>query len=591
MGAFSAWHAGIYRELIARRKSDWLALKKMKSASKYLLAAAAFIVLTEALWFAPKCLHEIDYDGMAYTGIARHLRDGNFHLAINAFRSPLLSWIIAAIPGRNILLTGKVVNLSAFVACGVLLYVFTSRLWKSSTSASIAVLMFVLGRAFVPGALDSIIPDFLFAALTLVYFIVLLRCLQGGAGKDWIALGAVHGITYFAKAFALPWFAVTTIVAILLIRGTPKQRLARFASAALIPVVCAGAWAMVLHSKYGVLTTGSQFKTNLLQWTLGAYRDHPDPTYAFLRDTTKEADKYMVDDPMPPGSWPWAYRVSMTQMLPKIFLAENRNIPPVLKEILILITPGGLLAFIAAAVIVARRKAEYPVQWRIAVIVVIAAVSLVVAYSMLVFDSRYLYPLVPLLLAVASRFLVPGGDWSHKNWRLLAIALVIVGEIVSLAYASSPFRRITRDFQTSCYAAAGRLKAHKGSTVASIGSGPFPDHGVGWEAGYKAAFFANRKLIAASHALPSASTTDAALADLAKASPDAIMIWGSEKDATYASFMRAVSLQYPGASHEKIVDPVLGDVGVIVFVRVPQNAGVPLEPRISVAVSLMWPLQ
>jgi hypothetical protein len=555
----------------------------MKSASNYLLATAAFIVLFQTLWFGPECLHQIDYDGMAYTGIARHLRDGDFHLAINAFRSPLLSWIIAALPGRNFVLTGKVVNISSFLACAVLLYVFTERLWRSSIAASAAVLMFVLGRGFIPAALDSIVPDFLFSALTLVYFIVLLRCVQGGAGKDWLALGSVQGIAYFAKAFGLPWFAVTTIVAVLLVRGTPKQRLARFVAAALIPIVCAGAWAMVLHSKYGVLTTGSQFKTNLLQWTLGAYRDHPDPTYAFLRDTTNEVDTYMVDDPMPPGSWPWTYRISMAHTLPQTFVAEERNIPAVLKEIIILITPGGLLAFIAVVVIIARRKVEYPVQWQIAVIIMVAAASLVIAYSMLVFDSRYLYPLVPLLLAVASRFLVNGDGWNHdwpqRSWRLFAIALVIVGEIVALAYPSSPFRRITRDFQSSCYAAADRLKAHARSTheeptLASIGSGPFPEHGVGWEAGYKAAFFANRKLIAASDALPSSAMTQAVLTDLDKASPGAILIWGSEKDATYANFMNSLSLRYPDSSRENIVDPVLGDVGAILFLKPTQSAAV-----------------
>ncbi|MGB9237180.1 MAG: hypothetical protein WCC04_22450 [Terriglobales bacterium] len=535
--------------------------------SNFLIATAILFVLIELFWFGSKCLRDIDFDGMAHTGIARHLRQGEFYPAINAFRSPLLSWIIAAVPGRNLVLTGKAVNISAFLACPALLYLLTWRLWKSRMAASVAVMLFVLGRGFVPAAAGSVVPDFLFATLTLVYFILLLECLQGAGWRHWFYLGVVHGLAYLAKAFALPWLALATLVAVCLSVGTARQRLIRLVSAALIPMVVAGVWAVVLHSKYGVFTPGSQFKTNLLQWTLSAYRDHRDPTYALLRDTTKEVDDYVVDDPMPPGSWPWTYRVSTEQALPKIVQAEERNVPRVLKEILIVATPGGLLAFVAAVAIVTRRRRQYAVEFRMVVVIAISSISLVFAYSMLVFDARYLYPLIPPLLAVAARFLVPEGDWNHRAWSAIAIALVVFGEVAALAYSSSPFRTLTRDFQTSCYDAGNRLKAHGGTSVATIGAGPFPEHGVGWEAGYKAAFFGNRRLIAALDDLPAPSMTSAALADLAKASPDAILIWGKANDPRYVALMESLSLQYPSAVSEEISDPVLGRVGSILFAK------------------------
>ena len=57
------------------------------------LGAATAATTFQLLWFGPKCIRQIDIDGMSYIGIARHLHDGKFLAAINAFRSPLLSWL------------------------------------------------------------------------------------------------------------------------------------------------------------------------------------------------------------------------------------------------------------------------------------------------------------------------------------------------------------------------------------------------------------------------------------------------------------------------------------------------------------------
>jgi hypothetical protein len=553
--------------------------------SRCLLAAAILYVLFQLFWFVPKSIHQIDYDGMAYTGIARHLRQGQFHAAINAFRSPLLSWIIAITPIRNLLLAGKFANIASLLVCGVLLYVFAWRLWHSRLTASIAVLMFAFARGFVPSAVGSVVPDFLFADLTLIYFILLLECLRRANLRHWFYLGSVHGLAYLAKAFALPWLALCTIVAALLSGGTPRQRLVRLTSAALIPVLAAGAWAIVLHSKYEVYTTGTQLRTNLLQWTLRAYRDHHDPTYSVLRDTTKEVDEYVVDDPMPPGSWPWTYRVTFQQAFPKILQAERFNVPQVLKEIFILITPGGVLAFAATLFLVTRRRSQLPVESQIVSVIFVATVSLLFTYSMLVFDMRYLFPLIPLQLAIAARFLVPDSDWNLGAWCALAIALVVLGTIASIAYSSSPFRKITRDFQASCYNAGAQLRAHTGSTVVSVGSGPFPEHGVGWEAGYKSAYFGDRHLIGALDNLPTPAATQAMLADLTKAAPNAIMVWGTAHDPNRQPLMQSLSSQYPNAVSQPISDPALGTVGTILFMSNDERT----SPH--VALSLPFPEQ
>ena len=231
------------------------------------------------------------------------------------------------------------------------------------------------------------------------------------------------------------------------------------------------------------------------------------------------------------------------------------------------------MAFVAAAVIASRRRLQLPAEWRLIAIVIVCALSSIFAYSMLVFQARYLYPLIPLMMAVSARFLIPDADWNHNIWRVLAIALVVFGEIASLSYSSSPFRLVTRDFQVSCYGAARQLRAHDVKNLVSIGAGPFPEHGVGWEAGYKAAFFADRRLIAAADDLPPSDKTAAVLADLAKASPEATIVWGTAQNAAYVALVKSIAAAYPSAVSESISDPALGNVGTILFTRARATPG------------------
>jgi hypothetical protein len=575
---------------------------KNEKASSWFIAVTLLSCVLQLFWFASKCFNQIDIDGMGYLGIARHLRHGEFQAAINAFRSPLFSWLIAVASfasaggSEGYVHIGKLINIAAFLLSLALLYVLTERLWHSRLVASLAILMFSLGRGLAASAVSMVTPDFLFAALTLTYFIVLLRCLRNDRLEndrlkedrlqDWFFLGAIHALAYLAKAFALPWLAACTLVALGFSAKPWKASLARLALAVLIPVAVASGWGTVLHSKYGVFTTGTQFKVNLLQWTLHSYSEHHDTTYALLRDTSKEVDGYGAADPMPPGSWPWTYPLSVKQVVPNMIRAEARNVPRVLKEMTIVTTLGGLIAFVAVLGILTRRRRQYPVEWRFAVVVAASALTLVTTYSTLVFDERYLFPLIPLVLAVAARFLVPDNkgdkedEVNYARWRKLCIALVVLGTVASMIYPSSPFRLLTRDFQSSCYDAGRLLQEHTGSRVVTIGSGPFPEHGVGWEAGFKAGFFGERQIIAATEALPQSTQLSSLAADLQKASPDAILVWGKPEDTRYTGLLQNLTLRYPRSPREKIVDPVLGEVGTVLFI-VPTLEAVSAAPEVG----------
>jgi hypothetical protein len=80
--------------------------------------------------------------------------------------------------------------------------------------------------------------------------------------------------------------------------------------------------------------------------------------------------------------------------------AEARNLPHVLKEAMVVITSGGLTAFIATLAILSALRRQYPVEWRFAAVV--AAVALKLGDGSLSFGVRRTL-FVPLGTLGASR--------------------------------------------------------------------------------------------------------------------------------------------------------------------------------------------
>jgi hypothetical protein len=530
------------------------------------MAATVLNCLFQLFWFGTKCLHQIGIDGMDYIGIARHLRDHQFYSAINAFRSPLLSWMIAAASffDGDFVRIGKFLNIGSFLLCVVLLYVFTQSLWHSRLAASLAAFLFSLARGLLAVAVEIVTPDFLLAALVLLYFIVLLNCLRAGKPKYWVWLGAIHALAFLAKGFALPWLALCTVLAVLL--SIPRKRYtARLALAGILPVLVATAWTGVLHSKYGAFTTGTQFKVNFLQWTLHAYSNRPNETYTVLRNTKPFIDENNVNDPMPPGSWPWHYRIDTHDAARGLLSNEIHNLPKAAKELFIVVSPGGLLAFAYVLVVLVRRRNHARVKFVMGTVIALGSFSLLLADCMLVFDGRYLDPIIPLLLAIAVGFFLEGtGPVGHLG-RNTVMALIVAGVIVSVLYPASPFRTLRRDFQILCYRTGGILRTHPGSTVVSLGSGPFPEHGVGWEAGYKSAYFGDRRLIGATDQLPDLDSIAPTLRDISLAAPDAVLVWGRPGNPRYDAFLQQFVHNPAPGSQQVIADPALGQVGIAIF--------------------------
>lgn len=535
-----------------------------------LLIATAINCTFQIGWFWRFRAHEITMDGIAYIGLARHIVDGNFKASLHGYWSPLMSWIIAgaAILSKNFTLLGRVVTIGSFALCLPLLYVLVYRLWKSPVAAALAVFWFSAARGIVSLAVGMILADFVLTACVLLYFIFVLDALRGNRPLAWILVGVAHALAFLAKAIAMPWLTIATLLAVLA-RNAPRRMGAALALAFLFPAIAWAGWGATLGSKYRVFTTGYQLRANLrTNWT--RRESHralgDDLTFA---DTSSLYDEYMV------GETSWTslrnFHLPTAQLLPMIADVEARNIPRALKETLILLTPAGAVAVPLMFVLLVQNRKRYAMEAQFVCIALLSTVALIVAYCMLVFDGRYVIPVLPLLIAICCPLLLPadkaGGAPPVQAWAWkVLLSLFVVSTVFFAFYWASPFRTVDRDFEASCYGAASALHSQKsGGTLVSIGDGPYPEQGVGFEAGVYVSYLAGWRLIGTNSALPDSSAQADELAGKVMATgSDAAVVWGSPLNRMYERIVDELGHAKGSASMSKLADPAKGEVGTLI---------------------------
>jgi len=536
------------------------------------LLSAGINTAFQIAWFWRLTSHNINYDAISYIGIARHLLRGDITGSLNGYWSPLVSWCVAAVSrlSGNLTLLGRFVTIGSFLLCLPMLYLLTYRLWRSPLLAAVTVLWFTTARAVVAFSVYFIGADFLLTAFVLLYFVLLLRCLRHPSGLNWVLLGLAHGAAFLTKAIAMPWLTVSTVMAGLLMGRRNLRRSFMYGCAGIaVPLLVWFAWGMALHSRYGVFTAGYQSKWNLLDQNAREEADRSSSNLSVLRDTSRSSDAYMVVDNMFPKTPLWFTRIKWGSAIRVILKKERQNFPKALKEVTILLTPGGLLA-IVLALFAMRGRSQQPEVQLIGIIFVEAAI-LVIAYCMLVLDTRYVLPLAPLLMAVVVPFVIPARKTQFLSTRfpqgrMIASALLALSTIFFLVYWASPFRTLGRDYQLSCYDAARKLQAipHCNNLVV-IGRGPYQERGVGWEAGVYASYFAQCRMIAFSSDVPGADKIDATQRDLRNIEPDAILLFGNYRNPGFENLEEAIQNVYPTFASEAIFDPEAGEVGELLW--------------------------
>ena len=544
-----------------------------------LFTAIAYWVFQIA-WFWRYCRHNINADAISYIGIARYLAACDFKASLHGYWSPLVSWLIAAasLVVHDRTLAARLLMLILFAVCLALVFALTQKLWGSRLLGAAAVLWFTAARGVAFFSISFIGADLLFTATILSYFVLLLACLrEADNSRHWLSLGIAHALSFLAKAVAMPLLAVLTLLAVICTSGKkPTQGLRRLLLAALIPVLVWAAWGTALRSKYGVFTTGYQLRWNLIDPTSKRARNSSEGL-TVLQSTTKNYDDFMVSDVMPPGSPFWKAKILRPSLPGYILRNERQNLPQAGKELLVLLTPGGVLALLVTTWRLARHGVVDRSRFFFAAIVLLGTLALALAYCMLVFDGRYVIPIAPVLIALSVGFAAPMKPQGSKNskplnpsfrlWQLALTGLIAAGLLAVQLYRSSPFRSIRQDYQTSVYRAADSLRHSGARSIVSIGEGPYPEHGVGWEAGLYSAYFSDARIIAGLFAPLDGIAPNAILSDVSKLEVDAVLIWGTPSDPNYSALINGLHAAHPAHSSLPILDSRKGEVGSVFFLR------------------------
>jgi 4-amino-4-deoxy-L-arabinose transferase-like glycosyltransferase len=546
---------------ISSEKKWWLAL----------LGATALNCLFQIERFWRFRAHEISLDGINYIGLARHLVDGDLKASLHAYWSPLTSWLIAggAALTKNFTLVGKLVTLGSFLASLALLYVLTLQLWRSRTAAALAMFWFSMARGIIFLAAGFVVADFSLTACVLLYFLALLAVLRHNRPWGWVLLGALHALAFLAKAIAMPWLSCLTVLAALLknIRS-PKRLTAALLLAFLFPAAVWLGWGYALKTKYGVFTTGYQLRSNLLLDWQRRLSHYPRGNNLEFRDTSSDYDKYMVAE----RQWDEVrrFRLWNRALIPMIVDSEFEYLPQAVKETSILLTPAGVLAALLMPVLLLRDRARYRAESEFAVIAILATLCLIAAYCALFFDGRYVIPVAPVLIALCCPLLLPPGFAGSAPlpsawvWKTL-LGLFVASITFFAVYWASSLRTVDRDFAAGCFRAAAALHNRQSTgTLASLGNGPYPDHGVGFEAASYVAYMAGWRVVGEIDALPEAAPqADKLVQQALDTHSDAISVWGSPANPIYVRIVSEVGQQMADSS--KIVDPHLGEVGTLLL--------------------------
>lgn len=233
--------------------------------------------------------HLINPDGICYLDLAAAYQRGDWSAAVNAYWSPLYSWLLAAVFAvvRPELYwecaVAHAVNFASFLLAwgafeGLLSELLrgrrTEREWLGEAWHDLLpdwlvvgvgyTLFIVVARRLV--TVSAVTPDMLVLAGAVAASWLLLRLRRTRSARDAALLGAVLGLAYLAKAVMFPLAFVYLGVALLMTRrGGPRPFVLALAGF----VVLAGPWVAVLTVSRGKPTFGESGRLNYLWYVNG----------------------------------------------------------------------------------------------------------------------------------------------------------------------------------------------------------------------------------------------------------------------------------------------------------------------------------
>jgi hypothetical protein len=453
--------------------------------------------------------HEVISDGISYIEIAQHYAQGDWHNAINAYWSPLFSWVIAALlfcfriapywhvaTLHLVVLIAYLTSLAAFE--WLLRELLRSEELDTAGEPMAPIVVYAIGYSLILFAGLSMVgmfypsPDMISLALTLALYALLLRISRSGGGvRSFLSFGLLCALLYLDRAAFAPlvFLCIAVVLVCLRLKQLPlmKPALLMIGTTLILTLPFVAA----MSAKYHHLTLGDAGKLNYA-WELdGAHRwihwqGEPGDIGTPLHPThlaVSSPKTFVFDKPIDATYPPWydpAYWYA--GVAPRVHVAQQLRAVAVNTSVILnlllrspVLVPVFLLALLAGFGGWLRRLLHL---WP----VLVPAIAGLGLYSLVYVERRYVaanFLAIWMAFVVALRFKRP----ELRRWAsslLVVLALLFLG-----VYVGTRLRGFVRDgfvdlwhgnekYWNTNFVLASRLKdlgLCPGDKVAYIGPG------------------------------------------------------------------------------------------------------------------------
>lgn len=435
-----------------------------KKLDRYLLGADALYLLAGPLLIG-SFRYQINPDALSYISIAQHYRDGFWADAINAYWSPLYSWLLLPpmFLGFESLLAARIVNFAlGFVVLG--------SSWRLAAVVGLStafrrILVFALVPIILQWGFSVISPDLLTVALLLPFLALVLRPDFLNKPLLCVAAGLCGGLAYLSKAYALPFVVVVFLMCalwqMLAIHRTPRAILRGAAGF----VVGLGAltlpWVAAISHAYQRLTLGTAGRFNFALIGPQSFW-YPMLTCGLFAPSNPHAFSAWEDPSgLPQRIWsPFSSTASFTFWLQKI-VSNWGDLCAMLNGFSVLALPALAAGLFMAAQRMRREHRGYdPVMALFAFLLIFAG-----GYTLVFLEARYIW-ICAIEVLLGGLFAFQGLSAFYRLSERWASALAVA---LSLSFALPAISWLyeNRGVDRGYYDAARELPEIRGSHFAS----------------------------------------------------------------------------------------------------------------------------
>ena len=381
----------------------------MKTIAKYTPFIASAMLMCVLLFIIyPNYQYYIDPDGTAYLTIAKRYAAGDYLKAINGYWSPWACWLSALLIKKGLMPMPASVIVNAAGAIGFL-YISHSLFLRFGISKLLQWLFNLSLSTFLCYAIFWQSFDDLWECFFLLSALRMMLA-DNFVGKPllWISTGIAGALAYFSKAYAFPFFILSTACCVYFISNKNTAHWAKICAVSIGAMILFSLpWIYLLHQKYGIWTTSTSGSLNMSWYLVG--HPHWKAGITHLLPPAYPDSPYYWEDPYAVnGNTPHFW--NSWHLFGRQFLRIGLNLWK------LLVSSLQLSLFFPAIAIVAlfslRNQKLMNLFSGDLKIVVLSFLLFPLGYVLVNFESRYLWYMVPPIMILGSTILknikVPG---------------------------------------------------------------------------------------------------------------------------------------------------------------------------------------